>query len=169
MNKIFSLLLVVVFLGACSTNKDRDTFTEAEAKYNAKKYEEALADYKLIVEEYPTSDFALKSLMKIGSMYQMFLVPNVETQESNKKAVEYYRELYKNFPNSEDAPKALLMAGFILANNLNKLDEAKITYQTFLDKYPKHELAAPIKLELDNLGKTPEEILQNKLSSANRN
>ncbi|KAF0152562.1 MAG: hypothetical protein FD143_878 [Ignavibacteria bacterium] len=165
MKKIFSLLVIVVFAVACNSNKDRDTFNAAEAKYNEKKYEEALADYKMVVDEYSKSDYAMKSLMKIGSMYQMFLVPKVETQESNEKAVEYYRELYKNFPNAEDAPKALLMTGFILSNNLNKYDDAKLTYQTFLNKYPKHELAAQIKLELDNIGKTPEEFLQNKLSS----
>lgn len=165
MKKISALLLLVLFAVACNSNKDRDTFNEAEKKYNEKKYSEALADYKLVIEEYSSSDYAAKSLMKVGAMYQMFLVPNVQTEESNKKAVEYYRQLFKNFSNSADAPKALFMSGFILANNLNKLDEAKLTYQTFLDKYPKHELAAQIKIELDNLGKTPEEILQNKLSS----
>jgi TolA-binding protein len=152
-------------IAACNSNKDMETFNAAEKKYNDKKYSEALIDYKLVIEEYSSSDYAAKSLMRVGSMYQMFLVPNVQSDESNKKAVEYYRDLYKNFPKSEEAPKALFMSGFILANNLNKLDEAKMTYQTFLDKFPKHELAPQIKIELENLGKTPEEILENKLSS----
>ncbi len=165
MKKNFLLLLLTVFVVACNTNKDRDTFNEAEKKFGEKKYSEALADYKLVIDEYSSSDYAAKSLLKVGSMYQMFLVQNVSNEESNIKAVEFYRELYNNFPNSVDAPKALFMSGFILANNLNKLDEAKITYQTFLDKYSQNELAAQVKMELENLGKTPEEILQNKLSS----
>lgn len=165
MKKNFLLLLLTVFVVACNTNKDRDTFNEAEKKFGEKKYSEALTDYKLVIDEYSSSDYAAKSLLKVGSMYQMFLVQNVSNEESNKKAVEFYRELYNNFPNSVDAPKALFMSGFILANNLNKLDEAKITYQTFLDKYSQNELAAQVKMELENLGKTPEEILQNKLSS----
>ena len=166
MKKIFSsLFIIIILVTACNTNKDRDTFNAAERNYNDKKYAEALTDYKLVIEEYSSSDFAAKSLMRVGSMYQMFLVPNVQGDESNKKAVEYYRDLYKNFPKSEDAPKALFMSGFILANNLNKFDEAKLTYQTFLEKFPKHELAPQIKMELENLGKTPEEILENKLSA----
>ncbi len=166
MKKIFSsLFIIIILVTACNTNKDRDTFNAAERNYNDKKYAEALTDYKLVIEEYSSSDFAAKSLMRVGSMYQMFLVPNVQGDESNKKAVEYYRDLYKNFPKSEDAPKALFMSGFILANNLNKFDEAKLTYQTFLEKFPKHELASQIKMELENLGKTPEEILENKLSA----
>ncbi|MFA7419422.1 MAG: tetratricopeptide repeat protein [Melioribacteraceae bacterium] len=166
MKKIFpALLIALIMITACNSNKDMETFNAAEKKYNDKKYSEALIDYKLVIEEYSSSDYAAKSLMRVGSMYQMFLVPNVQSDESNKKAVEYYRDLYKNFPKSEEAPKALFMSGFILANNLNKLDEAKMTYQTFLDKFPKHELAPQIKIELENLGKTPEEILENKLSS----
>lgn len=167
MKRILPLLFIaLILITACNSNKDRDTFDSAEKKYNEKKYAEALTDYKLVIEEYPSGDFAAKSLMRVGSMYQMFLVPNVQGDESNKKAVEYYRNLYKNFPKSEDAPKALFMSGFILANNLNKLDEAKLTYQTFLDKFPKHELVPQIKMELENLGKSPEEILENKLSSS---
>jgi len=169
MKNIYSFLLIVVVFFACNTNKDRDTFNEAEKKFNDKKYTEALVAYKIVIKEFSSSDYARQSLMKVGSMYQMFLVPNVNEEESNKKAVEYYRELYKNFPKSEDAPKALFMSGFILANNLNKLEEAKLTYQTFLEKYQTNELALQIKMELDNLGKTPEEILQNKLSSIKTN
>lgn len=166
MKKIFpALLIALIMVTACNSNKDMETFNAAEKKYNDKKYSEALTDYKLVIEEYSSSDYAAKSLMRVGSMYQMFLVPNIQSDESNKKAVEYYRNLYKNFPKSEEAPKARFMSGFILANNLNKLDEAKMAYQTFLDKFPKHELAPQIKIELDNLGKTPEEILENKLSS----
>lgn len=165
MKKSFLFLLFVVFIVACNSNKDRDTFNEAEKKFEEKKYSEALADYKLVIDEYSSSDYAAKSLMKVGSIYQMFLLQNISNEESNKKAVEFYRELYKKFPNSADAPKALFMSGFILANNLNQFDEAKITYQTFLDKFSKNELVAQVKMELENLGKTPEEILQNKLSS----
>lgn len=166
MKKIFpALLIALIMITACNSNKDMETFNAAEKKYNDKKYSEALIDYKIVIEEYSSSDYAAKSLMRVGSMYQMFLIPNVQSDESNKKAVEYYRDLYKNFPKSEEAPKALFMSGFILANNLNKLDEAKMTYQTFLDVFPKHELAPQIKIELENLGKTPEEILENKLSS----
>jgi hypothetical protein len=47
---------------------------------------------------------------------------------------------------------------------LQKLDEAKLAYQTFLKEYPNHELVSAVKSELENLGKDPEEILQNKLS-----
>ncbi|MEK6553013.1 MAG: tetratricopeptide repeat protein, partial [Bacteroidota bacterium] len=88
--------------------------------------------------------------------------PNVSKDESLKKAVEYYQRLYQQFPKDERAPKALFMSGFILANELRNIDAARLTYQQFLDKFPKHELTTPARTELDNLGKTPEEILQEK-------
>ncbi len=60
-----------------------------------------------------------------------------------------------------------MMAGFILANELNKTEEAKVIYEEFLKKYPDNQLAGSVKLELESIGKSPEEILQKKIESKN--
>jgi len=56
------------------------------------------------------------------------------------------------------------MAGFILANDLNMYNEATEAYNLFMETFPKHELAASAKEELDNMGLTPEEILQKNIA-----
>jgi hypothetical protein len=38
----------------------------------------------------------------------------------------------------------------------------------FIEKYPDHELAASAKEELENMGLTPEEILQKNLAKSNQ-
>ena len=43
-----------------------------------------------------------------------------------------------------------------------KLWLAKVGYERFLSKFPNHELARSAKFELENIGKTPEEILSPK-------
>lgn len=159
-----SLIILSLILFACASDNGKKIYDQAEKFYSEKKYEQALTEYKKVVEEYSSGEFREKSLMKIASMYYMYLVPNVNENESNKKAVEYFRLFYKEFPKSQDAPKALFLTGFILANHLKNLDEARLSYQTFLDKFPDNELANSVKLELENLGKNPDEILQNKLS-----
>ncbi len=55
------------------------------------------------------------------------------------------------------------MAGFILANDLQDFDAAKETYELYIEKYPDGQLADDAKIELENLGKTPEEILLEKI------
>ncbi|GIV45488.1 MAG: hypothetical protein KatS3mg036_0306 [Ignavibacterium sp.] len=54
------------------------------------------------------------------------------------------------------------MAGFICAENLKDYKRAEYYYKKFLKAYPDHELASSVKVELDNLGKSPEEILKEK-------
>jgi len=54
------------------------------------------------------------------------------------------------------------MSAFILANELQKLDLAKESYNLFLQKYPSHELANSAREELNNLGIPAEEILKKK-------
>ena len=60
------------------------------------------------------------------------------------------------------------MAGFILANDLEDLDEAKSTYELYLEKYPNGQLADDARVELENLGKSPEEILLEKIQNKNK-
>ncbi|OGV21070.1 MAG: hypothetical protein A3J84_03370 [Ignavibacteria bacterium RIFOXYA2_FULL_37_17] len=160
--KLYTTILIstIVLFSACNTNKDLTLFKNASEKSNAKNYSEALKDYQEIINEYSDSEKAAESIFAVAAMYHMYQIPNVSREESLKKAVEYYQKLYRLFPKDERAPKALFMSGFILANELNNLDAARLAYMQFLDKFPKHELANPVKMELDNLGKTPEEILQ---------
>ena len=156
------LLSTIVLFSACNSHKDQEIFKNAAEKSKAKNYSEALKDYQEIIDDYSESDKAAESIFSVAAMYHMYQIPNISKEESLKKAVEYYQKLYQQFPQDERAPKAIFMSGFILANELGNIDAARLAYQEFLNKFPKHELATPAKTELDNLGKTPEEILQEK-------
>ena len=50
------------------------------------------------------------------------------------------------------------MIGYNYANNLNDLKSAEIEYKIFLEKFQTHELAISVKFELENLGKSIDEI-----------
>jgi TolA-binding protein len=78
--------------------------------------------------------------------------------------VELFRSVYEKYPNSEQAPMGLFMAGFVEANELNDYDAATKTYNLFLETFPDHELATSAKEELDNMGLTPEEILKKNIT-----
>lgn len=163
--KLFPVLLILALIIGCNSHKDKEIFDSAEKNFNAKNYSKALTEYEQIINEYSSSDFAEKSLLKVGSMYQMLLVPNTSSEISNEKAVQFYKKLFADFPKSPDAPRAIFMAGFILANDLKKYEEAKSAYKTFLEKFPNDQLAPQVKIELGNVGKTPDEILEQRLAS----
>ncbi|MFA3781513.1 tol-pal system YbgF family protein [Melioribacteraceae bacterium 4301-Me] len=157
--------LLLVFLIACSTKSDKEYFEEANKLLEQKKYGKAIESYEELVKHHSKSDLAAKALFACGKIYQSQLLPNIPKQASLNKAIQYYRELYFKYGNKPEAEKALFMIAFIQANELNLPDSAKVNYDLFLQKYPKSELTESAKLERDNLGLSPDEILTKKLEN----
>lgn len=73
--------------------------------------------------------------------------------EKFELAVENFKGIVDNYENGKHNAEALFMLGFINANDIKDLDEAKKYYTAFIEKYPNHELADDAQYELDNLGK----------------
>ncbi|NCQ18818.1 MAG: hypothetical protein COZ80_06270 [Ignavibacteria bacterium CG_4_8_14_3_um_filter_37_9] len=150
--------LITLFLAGCGKS-EKDQFEEANRLVQEKKYSAAISSFENIAKEFPTSDFAAKAFYEIAKIYQAGIVPGVDETASQEKAVEFYQKVFVNYPKFESAPSALFMSGFIQANNLGKYNEATITYQKFLQTFPNNELADDAKVELDNMGLSPEEII----------
>ncbi len=160
------IVLLSIFIAACAGKNETDLLNEGNKFIKEKKYEEAAASFQKVIDEYPESKAAAKAMFELAKMYQGKVLKNVGEKESLKKAVEYYKRIYEKFPDSEQAPASLFMAGFIEANELKDFDAAKETYNLYLEKYPNGELADDAKIELANLGKSPEEILMEKLKNS---
>lgn len=123
-------------------------------------YKKAADYYLKVVNEFPDLPEAGKCSMEAGKLYQSLLVHNVSKEESLKKAVSLYQSVVNKYSSLPDAEPALFMIGFIQANELKQIDSAKTSYQTFLQKYPNSKFVNSVKLELNNLGVAPEEILK---------
>ena len=76
------------------------------------------------------------------------------------RALYLYEWFEQAYPQSNKAGQALFMRAFILDNDLKRFDDAKTLYLAFLDKYPGDDFADDAKVLLDNLGKTPEEVIK---------
>ena len=74
-------------------------------------------------------------------------------QELYADAIENFKIILEKFPNGETTAQATFMIGFIYANSLENLEQAKKYYTLFIEKYPKHDLADDAQYELDNLGR----------------
>jgi len=169
MKKFVSFLMVLtvgVLVTFCGSQSDKDYFESAQSNKEAGKYVEALADFEMLVEEYPDSEYQVKALFEIGKMYQTQVNKNISKEESIQKAVDSYYTIFKKHPDSQQAPSSLFMVAFLNANELFKLDTARETYELFIQKYPDNELVPSAQAELENLGLTPEEILQKKINNA---
>lgn len=161
MNKLFVLAILMGFI-SCSKSYE-NKFNQANELLQQNKIQEAIAEFNKIAES-GDKNFAPKAIVILASIYQNRMDDNISGLQSAEKAQYFFRALYDKYPDNPDAPKALFMSAFILANELNKYDEATKAYNLFLEKFPKHELAASAKQELEYLGLSPEEILKKKMA-----
>ena len=165
MKSALSLILIALIFISCSSKKsDEELFNEAKKNTEEEKIPEAVASYEELLNEYPDSKIVPEALTNLAAIYQNKLVKNISESESLLEAAKLFRRIYDDYPESEFAPMGLFMAGFVLANELNMYNEATENYNLFMDTFPEHDLAASAKEELDNMGLTPEEILQKNIA-----
>lgn len=78
-----------------------------------------------------------------------------------EEAVFTFDQMLTDYPDGILAPKAAFMMGYIYANELSQMEQAKKYYQHFLDKYGAQadsNLVSSARWELDNLGRSVDEL-----------
>jgi tetratricopeptide (TPR) repeat protein len=160
-NILFLLSLTVLFIG-CNSHKAEEYMKLAKSSIEQHKIPETLKAYETLVSEFPKDSLAPEALYQMGTLYQNRLVPNMKGNETFEKAVTIFKSVFEKYPDSRQARISLFMAGFIQANELNNYQDATATYNLFLQKYPKSDMAAAATEELNNMGLTPEQIIEKK-------
>jgi len=108
--------------------------------------------YETYAKRFPKDEKAADYLYKAGEV--------ARSTGDMRRSVSLLEQLYDDYRNYEKAPQSLFLAGFIYENDLKNLDKAKEIYNTFMKKYPKHELAKSVEFSLQNLGKPADEIIK---------
>lgn len=91
-----SLLTVLI---ACSQDPALSLFKKAEDTLARGLYQEAIDDYKVVVDKYPGSPYAPQARYKIGLIYHLFLM-------DTRKAQEAYTALLLIYPAGKEVPSA---------------------------------------------------------------
>ena len=105
------------------------------------------------VAQFPNDSLAPGFLFELALLY--------EKEAKYAEAIAVLEKISSKYPDSKQASKAVFLQGFLYANVLNQLDKAKVQYQFYLEKYSNVDakITSDVQMELQNLGKTPEEIL----------
>lgn len=85
---------------------------------------------------------------------------NAYYTQQYQKSLYLYEWLETAYPDDDKAAQALFMRAFVYDNDLKQYDLAKPLYELFLQKYPKDDFADDAQVLLKNLGKSPEEMIQ---------
>lgn len=74
------------------------------------------------------------------------------------EAIDNFKGLVDNYPESQHRAEALFLLGFINANDIEDFDQAKIYYEKFIAEFPDHDLVDDAEYELKTLGKDINEL-----------
>lgn len=166
MKKAFSILaFLIILLVSCTTGEDKAELNkkikEAETalfdKNDSFKFDETLAKNAIEAYDNYVNAFPKDSLVPAILFKQADLLRALQDYTA---AINIYQQFEIDFPNHVKAPHCLFLQGFVYENEVGDLEKAKASYQAFLDKYPTHDLSDDVSFSLKNLGKTPEEIIQ---------
>lgn len=151
----FASLIFIFGTGifSCSRVSEEDLWKTSETFLQEQKYAEAVGKLEEIVKEYPKSKKAAEAQILIATIYN-------NDMHEYEQAIAEYKKFVGLFPDDPHVPKTMFLIGFIYNNQLHNFDSAKIAYEAFLMKFPEHDLALSAKMEIQTLGKSPEELIQ---------
>lgn len=159
--RIQILFLMLIFLISCSSKNENELFEEIKVHNEKGEYDLLIEKVNVMREDFKSSEKTLEAMELLGNLYvNNFIEPRNET-ENTKKAIDLFIEMNKNFPDNKKGKHYLFMAAFLSSEKLKDLEQARKLYTEFINKYPDDELTSSAKYELDNLGKSPDEILKN--------
>jgi len=131
---------------------ENELYNTKSFSFNAQKAKKVVEAYTQYTKAFPKDEKTPEYLFKSAEIYRSL--------KQYQKAVMTYQNIYSGYPNFEKTPHSLFLMGFSYENDLKNLEEAKKAYESFLSKYPKHELAKDVSFSLQNLGRAPEDIIK---------
>ena len=112
----------------------------------------ALKALETLVSYFPEANQLAQAHYAIADIYLV----NYREEE---KAVELFKNISAEFSDTPQGPHAQFMAGYINANMIGNLENAKKEYEHFLEKYSDHDLASSVEFELGYLGQNIDDII----------
>jgi outer membrane protein assembly factor BamD (BamD/ComL family) len=147
-----AVILAAVLFAGCGKESEQSLWKKVQASHENNNADSTILVCQTLLRDYPTGTLAPGALYMMAETYYRM-------KHDPRTATGYYRLFIDKYPDVVQTPVAMFLIGFIYNNDLRNLDSARIGYRQFLEKYPTHDLAQSAKFELDNLGKSADEIL----------
>jgi outer membrane protein assembly factor BamD (BamD/ComL family) len=153
------LLALVAGLAGCgSASKDMEKIKSIESTVfkdasgmNKEQAAQLVVLYDAFAKDWPKDSAAATCLYKAAEM-------SINLNKGND-AIGYFDRVIKEYPEYSRVPEAYFLKGFVYEISLMNLTKAREAYAEFLQKYPKHELSDDAQISMENLGKSPEQVL----------
>ncbi|MCK9482852.1 MAG: tetratricopeptide repeat protein [Candidatus Marinimicrobia bacterium] len=152
---LLSLLVTGIAVLLITCGKPNDTalgyWDNAVTLFSQSDYQGAIRQYEKINKHFPADSLAVPAMFAIADIYKNNL-------GDTKKAINIYKTIMRDYKDSDRAANAHFMIGYVYANDVKDLKKAEEYYKSFIKKFPTNILAPSAEWELQNLGKTLDEI-----------
>ena len=154
-------VVVMAFFGCHNASEQAlDAIRKAESELypdstmmpDAEKAKNIIALYSDYAAKYPEDTLSPGFLFKAADVSSKINLTN--------QAIELFGKFIEQYPSHPNASYALFLQGFIYENQMVDPAKAKPYYEKFLSQYPDHPLTQDVKFSLENLGKSPEELIR---------
>jgi outer membrane protein assembly factor BamD (BamD/ComL family) len=156
------VILLISLLASCSPSKEKriarindmekNLFAPENTNFNKEKADSLTDLYEAFIKDFPQDTLAPGYLFKAANLAM--------NSGDGSKALTLFDQYIAQYPDQPKAGMSLFFKGFIYENVLMNLDKARETYLLFIEKYPADEFADDAQMAIQNLGKTPEMMIQ---------
>lgn len=161
------ILLAATLMVACGPSRE-DRIEQIE-NFEDSIFESAIAADESTADQLTTLYVAFADNYRADSLSPQFLLKAAEMQSAvmhTDRAIQLFDRIINDYPDFDDIPICYFLKGKAYEDN-SQFDLAKQAYQTFVDKYPDHFMAATTRMMIPNVGLSPEEMLDQILAQAN--
>jgi outer membrane protein assembly factor BamD (BamD/ComL family) len=127
-------------------------FSPAATGFDKVKADSLLTAYESFMKHFPEDSLTVKIAFKAANLSM--------NMGDGAKAIELFDKFIEKYPDNPKAAVSMFFKGYIYENQLKNLDKAKEIYLQFIEKYPHGDFTKDARIALQNLGKTPEQMVQ---------
>jgi len=162
LQKLFLLFISITVLFGCGQSKEKSIskihdlekqlYSSNVGPVDTSKASEMINLYTDFEKKYPNDTAAAEYLYRAAN-----LAMNVG---KSLKSLEYINIIISKYPNYKKITSCYFLKGFIYDYHLKDINNARKSYQEFIAKFPKDDLANDAQISLNNLGKSDEQIIK---------
>lgn len=166
----FFVLLAFIFLFSCSSNDDKIKKEKKDIEANIARMEkilgsdttgnlnisaahEAIRYYSTYSYKFPNDSLTPEYIFRMAHIF--------DALGKGREAVEAFHKVETQYPDYPKKDICIFMQGNIYDSELKDTIQARDCYERYLRSFPGTNLAKDVKILLQNLGKSPEQLYEN--------
>lgn len=134
------------------TLKEAELFGQNQTRLDNRKALELIRLYEAYANEHPDDSLSPEYLFRAADISMNMRRP--------KETIKLFDKIIVTYPDHEKTPSVIFLKAFVYEDQLQDLEEAKVYYELYLQKYPDGEFSDDAEVSMQNLGKTPEELIR---------